>query len=269
MYRIFLLMATLTIAGCADDLPPDLPAPAGGTAVDTARRSRPEAIRLAETGHRKADLPAKRTISFDLQWRDRPGSPARVTQRADGSAIHVRYASGTQAWWDSRHAWLLPAPGDTVRLEQARYDLRAWQYFLTLPYKLNDPGTHWQTLNDRTLDNRSCSVGRLRFDPGTGDSPDDWFVVFVDRDSALVRAAAYVETLGRRTTGQAAKTPRMIRYLDYRPVDGIPFAHRWAFRGWETDSLGEGEPIGEAVLSNLRLDVSDAVFRIPAGAERM
>lgn len=259
LYLCMLLLA----AGCADDPPVDFSQPA-----DIAGDAKPAAIRLTEGGHHKAELPPKQTIALDLMWSKHPEQKAHLVQRADGSEIYIRYASGSQAWWDSRYVWLLPVAGDTLDAQQTRYDLRAWHYFSCLPYKLSDPGTHWQTLPDRTVDGRSCAVVRLSFEPGTGDTPKDWFAVFTDREKGLVRAAAYVTTFGHPSAEEAAKTPRMIRYLDYKTVAGIPFAHRWAFEGWQTDSLASRTALSGTVLSGVQFGVGEEVLVVPAAAER-
>ena len=137
---------------------------------DTTVPTQPEGIRLAEAGHQKTAVLNKGTLAFDISWSDRPGATARISQRVDGSAIYIRYASGTETWWDRKNVWIRRAAGDTLSARQARYDLRAWHYFACLPYKLRDPGVQWQAMPDRTLDGQVCTVGRLTFRPGTGDT---------------------------------------------------------------------------------------------------
>ncbi len=255
MYKLVLLFfSVLFLAACADDPPVDFPEKLPAEIAPTPDQ-RPEGIRLAETGHQKARLPGKDTMALDLKWSNRNGLQARLTQCMDGSAIHIRYASGTQAWWDGRRVRLEPAPGDTISETQARFDLRAWHYWSCLPYKLSDPGTRWQTLPDRTLDGQPCAVGRLRFEPGTGDTPDDWFAVFTDRKSQLIQAAFFVATSNHDSKTEAAKTPQMIRYLDYNLIRGIPVARRWVFTGWQTDSLEGSVPLGEVFITNIRFGV--------------
>lgn len=252
--RIYYLLFLLFFTACAEDAPLDFPKQTPTTSRDSADQ-RPEGIRLTETGHRKAEFQAKKTCAFDIKWNNRAGLAAHLVQRTDGSAIYIRYASGSQAWWDSKQVRFLPVPGDTLSKEQARFDLRAWHYWSCLPYKLDNPGTHWQSLPDRVLDAETCAVGRLSFDPGTGDTPDDWFAIFISRKKALVLGAAYVATFGHSSAEEAAKTPQMIRFEDFREVDGIPVAHRWLFTGWNTELLDKGTSQGEALLSNIKFGV--------------
>ncbi|MBK8967542.1 MAG: hypothetical protein R3D58_05330 [Saprospiraceae bacterium] len=257
MLKLLLVLSlTLFLTACADDPPLDFPEKSSADAT-SAQDHRPEGIRLTETGHQKASISGKETLAFDLEWSNRNGLKASLIQRMDGSAIHIRYTSGTQAWWDGRRVRLEPAPGDTISAAQARFDLRAWHYWSCLPYKLSDPGTRWQALPDRTLDGRVCAVGRLSFEPGTGDTPDDWFAVFTDRKSHLIRAAFFVATFNHDSKIEAAKTPQMIRYQDYNFTRGVPVARRWVFSGWQTDSLEGSVPLGEVFITNVRFGVDE------------
>ncbi len=258
MYKMLLLTAMLAFSACADDLPVDLSTPAAGE--NTGQTTRPAGIRLAEKGHRKAAFLKKSTYAFDIVWSHRNGLGAHLVQRPDGSAIYIRYGSGTQAWWNGKDVKLLAAPGDTIGAEQARFDLRAWHYWSCLPYKLDNPGAHWQTMPDRLLGDQRCSVGRLQFDPGTGDSPDDWFAVFIGQTDRLLLGAAFVSTQGKNSAERAAKKPQMIRYSDFRLVDGIPVAQRWTFSAWNTEELDSRANQGAAILSNIRFDRETDVF---------
>lgn len=253
MQKISYLFILLLFNACAADAPLDFPNQATAKISKTSKKQA-EGVQLAATGHQKAVFQKKETIAFDIQWSNRKGLKAHLVQRPDGSAIYIQYASGTQAWWDSRKVHFSPVADDTITQEQARFDLRAWHYWSCLPYKLDNPGAHWQELPDRTLDGQACAAGRLSFDPGTGDTPDDWFAVFIGRKDKLVHGAAYVATFGYTSAETAAKSPNMIRYNNYQLVDGIPIAQRWSFKGWNTEGLGEGTPLGEAVLSNIRFD---------------
>lgn len=259
MQKLLFLFLIFLFCSCAEDAPLEYPKHAN-TSAEEEDDLRPAAIRLAEAGHHKSEMQPKSVLAFDIFWSNRNAMRAQLTQRIDGSAIYIRYASGTQAWWDSREVHFSPVPGDTLTQEQARFDLRAWHYWSCLPYKLNDPGTHWQVLPDRTLGTQACAVGRLTFDPGTGDTPDDWFAVFIGRDDQLVQGAAYVATFDHASASEAAKSPNMIRYGDYRLVDGIPMAHRWSFTGWQTETLGSGAALGAAVISNIRFGKGEALL---------
>lgn len=230
---------------------------------------RPALIRDTETAHHKNDFLARETVSFDLELhrRGRPSLQASVLQRTDGTRIRIRKANGSDVLFDGTAGWLAPAGQEDA---EARFDLFAWHYFFCLPWKLADPGVRWQALPDRDWEGTPCHTGRLTFAPGTGDAPDDWFLVFSDRKEGLLRGALYIVTFGDVAVKAAEKTPQAIAYGDFRPVDGIPVAHSWQFFRWHTDSLDNRETTGTAVIRNVRFNDEQAGdFAVPPDARKI
>ena len=248
----------LLLAACRND-PPD----------ETSAARRPALIRNVETAHRKTEFLARETVSFDLELHrtGRPVLQATVLQRTDGTRIRLRKANGSEILFDGSSGWLTPAGQQDA---EARFDLFAWHYFFCLPWKLTDPGVNCQEQPGRQWEGVSCHTGRLSFKPGTGDAPDDWFLVFSDEKEGLLRGAVYIVTFGDVAARLAEKTPQAIAYADFRPVDGIPVAHSWRFYRWHTDSLGSRETTGTAVIRNVRFDDEHPEdFAVPPGAGKI
>lgn len=230
--------------------------------------NRPELVRAVEAAHQKEDFLAHQTVAFDIEltWHGQPTLQATILQRTDGTRIRIRKQNGNDILFDGEQSWLVADQQDP----DARFDLFTWHYFFCLPWKLSDPGTRWQPLPDRVFEDLPCNSGRLTFAPGTGDAPDDWFLVFSDKKDGLLRGAVYVVTFGGKAVEIAEKEPRAIFYSDFRPVDGIPIAHVWKFYSWQTDSLEEKKTLGTAVISNVRFaDEQPEDFAVPTGARKI
>ena len=246
-----------------------LPACQSDAPDERQQENRPELVRSIETAHRKSDFLSHEVVAFDMElnWRGKPTLRANILQRTDGTRICIRKETGTAVLFDGSDSWL----AKTLQFDaEARYDLFTWHYFFCLPWKLADPGARWQPLPERVFEKMPCSTGRLTFAPGTGDSSDDWFLVFSDKKDGLLRGAVYVVTYGGKDIEAAEKGPRAIHYSDFRPVDGIPVAHAWKFYGWNTDSLGNKIQLGEAVIRNVRFaDEGSEDFSVPAGASKI
>ena len=104
---------------------------------------------------------------------------------------------------------------------------------------------------------------KLSFEAGTGDAPDDWYVLYADEDSQLLQVAAYIVTAGQ-SQEEAEEDPHAIEYLNYQTVDGVPFATEWKFWGWRTEE-GLTDQLGSANVSNIKLlDDTGDVFTPPA-----
>ena len=259
MKKTYALLLLLPFAACLDDAPE----------APNDKESRPELIRAVETAHHKNDFHSHETVAFDLEldWRGKAPLRCGIVQRTDGTRIRVRKDDGSDILFDGNNAW---SAGNTPDAPETRFDLFAWHYFFCLPWKLADPGARWQPMPDRVFDGRLCSAGRLTFAPGTGDSANDWFLVFSDKKDGLIRGAVYVVTYGGKDIETAEKGPRSIEYSDYRPVDGIPIAHKWAFYGWNTDSLDSKTRLGEARIRNVRFaDENPETFAVPGDARKI
>jgi hypothetical protein len=252
------LLSPFLFASCISD-PPE----------EALSDKRAALVRTVESAHRKDDLLKYETVSFDLelQRRNQPVLHATIVQRTDGTRVRIRKENGSDILFDGQDSWLSPAISSDP---EARFDLFAWHYFFCLPWKLSDPGARWQSLPDRVFEQLDCSAGRLSFVPGTGDSSDDWFLVFSDKREGLLRGAVYVVTFGGKPVETAEKKPRSIVYTDFRRVAGIPVAHQWKFYEWNTDSLDDRREAGSAVIRNVRFaDERPGDFAVPPEAVKI
>ncbi|HEX2253229.1 MAG TPA: hypothetical protein VHQ65_08175, partial [Thermoanaerobaculia bacterium] len=174
----------------------------------------------------------------------------------DMSASRLELAGGTVAVWDGEAAWVSPA---SAELPRARFHLLTWPYFLALPFKLRDPGTRLEDLGERPLSGTAYQAARLTFEPGTGDTPDDWYVLYRDPASERLIAAAYIVTYGTPAE-QAEAEPHAITYEDFQEVEGVQVPTTWRFWSWNEEEGVDGEPIGRVALENVRFGPA------PAGA---
>lgn len=185
---------------------------------------------------------------FALRFGSRPALSGKLLCRTNLSASRLELEDGTVAVFDGMSAWVSPASSP---FEGARFHLLTWPYFAALPAKLRDPGTRLQAQGERVLRGRKHAVARLTFDPGVGDTPDDWYVLYADPTSGRLAAAAYIVTYGK-TAAAAAKEPHAIAYHGYVAMNGAQIATKWTFWHWSEERGIHGEPIGSGTLSDLR-----------------
>lgn len=248
--------------------------PAGGKAVST------------ETGDAAAEDPVAAAFAGPIEaahgaeaWRAAEAVSADVTVTFGGqTAVDGRFlftpevgrsrlelADGTVAVFDGESAWVSPA---SAELPQARFHLLTWPYFLAAPFKLRDPGSHLEDLGTLPLDGVDHPAARLTFDPGVGDSPDDWYVVYRDPETDRLAALAYIVTYGS-TREQAEAEPHAITYHDFTATDsGALVSTTWRLWNWSEEEGVDGEPLGEIVVSEVQLVTPPAgAFDRPADAE--
>lgn len=170
----------------------------------------------------------------------------------DRQAGHVRLSlsNGAVLVYDGKDVWMSPPNAPVTK---PRFDALTWAYFLTAPFKFNDPGTHLQNMGALPLfGNATYSAGKLTFSDNVGDSPDDWYIAYVDPRTRWLRGMAYIVTYGK-SVAQAEKTPHAITYDNYVNVAGVILPRTWTFWNWSQDKGVTGSPIGHAILNNLRM----------------
>lgn len=226
---------------------PAEPAAAPDTAADPA-----VAFAAAiEAAHGLAAWRSRAAVQLDIviRYGGQIALDGRLTFPTDLSRSRLRLADGTIAVFDGERAWVSSA---SSKFPNARFHLLTWPYFLAAPMKLRDPGARLEPLGERPLRaGESMPAARLTFDPGTGDTPDDWYVLYRDPASDRLAAVAYIATYGT-TVEEAEQEPHQLVYGDFVDLDGVPIPTAWLFYQWSEEQGGYGDPIADATLTGVR-----------------
>ncbi|RZS93118.1 DUF6503 family protein [Aquimarina brevivitae] len=203
-----------------------------------------------EKAHKKEAFLEKTAISFDIVVRFGNSTvlDGKITQLTNSTKIRIDKKDGTKLIYNGEKVMLYPAD---AKYSNARFDIFTWSYFFAMPYKLNDPGVVMEVKKDRSLDNEIYTSAKLSFNKGTGDAPDDWYIIYVNPKNHVLTAAAYIVTFGpNNTVAKAERDPHMIIYKDYAMVNDIPISTQWDFYEWK-DGEGKNKKLGEAMLTNV------------------
>lgn len=234
---------------------------------DTAINTKIEAIQFPEQlnaltrAHQLTKFHEKEVVAFDISLRF--GGQLRlegtIYSRTNSTAVLVDKTNGTQLLFDGKEVYI---SSDTASTNGVRFDALTWSYFALAPFKFKDAGTNWTKNGQLPLDSGKADYPSLKltFGENIGDAPDDWYIIFQDEKTQLLKAMAYIVTFGNKTQAEAAKNPHAIFYSDYSVVEEVPFATNWKFYNWNaTDGLGA--QLGEAKLTNIRfIDETDSLF---------
>lgn len=221
---------------------------------------------IQEVGHThaKQKYSTFQAIKFDLvvNFRGEKRVDAVILTSTDMSRIKMMNRQGEFMIFDGSDIWLSPKTADKSKV---RFDIFTWPYFALLPFKLDDPGTEYTDF----VSQGDYKLTRLSFEEGTGDTPDDWYDLFIDADNRLA-AAGYIVTFGDKTVTEAEKNAHAIRYARYQDIQGIPLSTFWTFHNYENGEI-QSEMIGNAFLSNPLLleKASDKLFTIPKNAVKI
>lgn len=213
-----------------------------------------------EKAHHKEDFLAKEAVQFNLKlaFGGKERMDAKFTVLTNSSKGVIEYKNGAKIIFNKDKVFYSPTiPNE----ESVRFDAFTWEYFFLFPYKLSDPGTKWNVYENKEESHDDYNTEKLTFTSGTGDAPDDWYVVYANKATNLVEKAAYIVT-ANGTKEEAEKNPHAIQYLDYKEVDGIPIATKWIYWEWK-EGKGLTKNIGTAILTNIKFIKADSAYFNP------
>lgn len=217
------------------------------------------------------------TITFDFDY-DPYGQPERrmhTRQRVDlwrARAVHEELGDDADAHfgWNGRVAWIVPGPDAFP--SPARFWALTPYYFVGMPFVLGDPGVRLERLPDATLDGRTWPIVKATFEAGTGDAPDDYYVLYLDPASKRVHALRYVVSypgFAGKAFEPGGHTPEtLMRLTEQREVDGLLLPGRLDTWRWNVEEGAPGDPRVRVTAKGYALGqtIPASAFDPPGGA---
>jgi hypothetical protein len=197
-----------------------------------------------------------------------PNAKTNTFQRIDTStleAVHEIPDSDIRFGWTGNEAWINPP--DAPQRPNPRFWALTPYYFIGIPFVFADINANFEKLNDgMDFEGTLYDQVKVTFNPGTGDAPDDYYIVLIHPETKLVGGARYVVTspiVARNGPGPE----KLITLENYKLLDGIhlPTAHRsFTMNGDSAD-----EHIRNADVTEYRWRKRHEVdFSVPLGAAR-
>jgi len=176
------------------------------------------------------------------------GSCKEQKQKSDGTtSIRVDKKNGTSTILVDGKTY---TNAEKSQWQSEKFGIYTYQYFFMAPYKFSDQGTKWEKLDPMEINGEVTNRAKLTFDDGTGDSPNDWYIVHSDPESHLVNHIGYIVTGGGTSIEEAEKSAHAISYENYVQVSGVPMSTKWIFSDYNKDE-GLGDQIGEGNIRNI------------------
>jgi hypothetical protein len=176
------------------------------------------------------------TVSFEVE-ESLAGKKERMLSRVtveqgrrrayhDVPALSARMAwDGTKAWSEN---WKLPFP--------PRFTALLHYYFANLPWLTRDPGVRLASEGTAKLpgDSTDYMTLRMTFERGVGDSPRDYYVLFVHPQTRRLRSVEYIVTYaGALPEGVKSSPPNLLLYEEHATVNGLVVPTRYEIFGKE------------------------------------
>ena len=208
----------------------------------------PSYVGNMEFAHEKNAVYKNEMICFNLDMTfGKSKSLMKIFTTPNSSSIRVDKQNGVSTIMIDGKTYTNADKSDWANEKAGIY---TYHYFFMAPYKFSDPGTKWENLTAMEINDKQTNRCKLTFEKGTGDSPNDWYIVHSNPESNLVEHIGYIVTGGGTSIEDAEKHAHAITYADYKQVDGIPMSSRWVLSDYNQET-GLGKQIGEGILRNI------------------
>lgn len=169
--------------------------------------------------------------------------------------------------WDGQQAWKKPA--DAELSVNPRFWALTPHYFVGMPFVLGDPGVNLEMVGEKELQGESYNVVKATFDDGTGDAPDDYYVLYLHPDTNKLRALRYVVSYPGFFPEGGHTPEKIMLYEGEQTVEGITFAKNFPTHKWDTEAEKPLDKVTAIEMSDVeyRPDTPKAYFDVPEEAK--
>ncbi|WP_394974790.1 hypothetical protein [uncultured Croceitalea sp.] len=215
---------------------------------------------------------SKGPISFRFNYQPLDDSTQRDTYqvidtwRSKARHYHVKDSSA-QYGWDGSNAWL-KAKDSTV----FPYNTRFWSltpyFFAAQPFVLDGNGVNLELLPQKDHNDKLQNVVKVTFDAGTGDAPDDYYILYFDNQTNKLSVIRYIVSYPGYFKNGGHLPEKLMELNGEQVIDGILFPKSYKTH-WLTKDKLAGEHITDISLSTITFipELSKEHFKIPADAE--
>lgn len=210
-------------------------------------------------------------LSFRFNYRPLDGKTARDSYQTidtwSNKAKHTSAMDSTSHFgWTGKTAWIAAADSTAFA-----FDTKFWAltplYFLGQPFILDGKGVNLELLPKTTYKNTNQDVVKVTFDPGTGDAPDDYYILYFREDTHRLTAIRYIVSYPAYFKDGGHLPEKFMEVIGGQMVDGIWFPTNYKTH-WLTDDAKPGEYITKIVVSDIEFKntLSKNFFEVPDGA---
>ncbi len=201
-----------------------------------------------------------------VAFKDGSQFDAHFVHEMKSGRTRMQLADESVLVFDGQSTWVWPANSP---VKEPRYNLTTWPFLVTLPMRLHSEGATLSEPATRKWAGMDYDSLTLSFGPNAGDRSNDWFVVYADKESHLVKAVGYVITGGRLLV-VAEKDPIGLTMYNLKQHGGALFAEDWKIWRYNKAEGFFGLPIGEARVYNIEFyQPGSNTFTPPAGARQV
>ncbi len=169
--------------------------------------------------------------------------------------------------WDGEKAWKYPHDAEVK--ENPRFWALTPFYFVGVPFVVTDKGITLEYQGEISFEENNYHQVRVNFASEVGDSPDDFYVLYIDTNTYRIGGLRYIVSYpGFYEKGQHGAEKHMTYYGE-QTIDGIVFPQSIKTYVW--DGSAPQEHTTTILISDLefRPDTPPSYFDVPEGSRVM
>ena len=266
-----LLLAALAMALFAASLPADAATPRNGRAISEDEQAVQIVQRMMAAHGGFHRWSSRETCSFVHSmtapgYEDDPWVSREVIEQSTRRTYQDWPRDDARVAFDGKRVWSL----NWQRGNPPKFMVNMAYYFLNLPWITQDAGVYLEASGTGRFPNaeKDYLTVRMTFGEEIGDTPDDYYVLFVDPDTFTLKAAEYVVTFAPMLDlfGAPADTkflgPFWKVYTEWTEVDGLTVPTRYDTYMADGNVMG----IHEVEEWSFRAKFDESRMRMPADA---
>jgi len=195
------------------------------------------------------------------------GTPRNTYEVADYWSARTRHQmmdTTVEYGWTGQQAWIAPAGSEIP------YNARFWSltpyYFVGIPFVLADEGTFHEYLGEETYEDRTYDAVKITFGENVGDAPDDYYVVYIDKETKQVGVTRYIVSYPGYFPDGGHLPEKFMDWTGHQTIDGITIAEGFDTYWWKEEQPAEHITDIEVSRVEFKPEVTDAYFKAPENA---
>ena len=182
-------------------------------------------------------------------------------------AVHTSTSDSTAKFgWNGKTAWVQAK--DTTAFT---YDTKFWAltpiYLFAHPFVLDGEGVNLELLPQTTYKGKTNDVVKVTFDAGTGDAPDDYYILHFDADTHLITATRYIVSYPEYFKDGGHNPEKFMEVGELVNINGILLPSGLKTH-WTLENGQPGEYITKIEVTDLHFEktLESGFFDVPEGA---
>ena len=164
-------------------------------------------------------------ISFRFNYQPLNGKTARDSYQTvdtwSNKSLHTSATDSTAKFgWTGEQAWVNAKDSTAFA-----YDTKFWAltplWFVGHPFVLSGEGVNLALLEPTTFKEKDYNVVKVTFDAETGDAPDDYYILYVNKESNKLAVMRYIVSYPQYFKDGGHAPEKFTEFVGEQVVDGI------------------------------------------------